>query len=230
MHLVVSLPFRPAVLRHLPAALGVVLLLAGAWAGTARAEATPIDPALGAPLAVRPRPTLGSEAAAIVVIEVRSFKCAHCRSFHERVFPTLKEKYIATGVIRWVRIDGTPDKSDANSGVFAVARCATQQKNYEILESFLFRNGARPSSFLYGQAQSFPGIDAEAFASCIRSGDSLAEVRADFAEVAALKVTVLPTFILRKRRPNGEFLETRIEGYPQADYFERVLTQLQNRS
>ncbi len=228
MH-VVFLPLRPAAFRRLLISIGAVLLLAGAGACVARAEATPIDPILGAPLTVRTRPTLGSETADIVVIEVRSFKCAHCRSFHERVFPTLKEKFIATGVIRWVRIDGTPDKSDANSGVFAVARCATHQKNYDTLESFLFRNGARPSSFLYGQAESLPGIDANALASCIRSGDSLADVRADFADVAALKVTVLPTFILRKRRPNGEFLEARIEGYPQADYFERILAQLRNQ-
>ena len=228
MH-VVFLPFRPVAFRRLLVSIGAVLLLAGAGVCAARAEAAPIDPALGAPLTVRTRPTLGSETADIVVIEVRSFKCAHCRSFHERVFPTLKEKFIATGVIRWVRIDGTPDKSDANSGVFAVARCATHQKNYDILESFLFRNGARPSSFLYGQAENLPGIDANALASCIRSGDSLPDVRADFADVAALKVTVLPTFILRKRRPNGEFLEARIEGYPQADYFERTLAQLRNQ-
>lgn len=189
-------------------------------------QSPPIDPTLGAPLTVRSRPTLGSETADVVVIEVRSFKCAQCRSFHERVFPSLREKFIVPGVIRWVRIDGTPDKADANAAVFAIARCATHQNAYNAVESFLFRNGSRPSSFLYGQVENQPGVDRDALAACLRREGGLADVRADFAEISALKVTVLPTFILRKRRANGEFAETRIEGYPQADYFERILAQL----
>jgi protein-disulfide isomerase len=191
------------------------------------AIATDIDSQLGAPLTKRVRPTLGSPDAPIVVIEVRSFKCPHCRAFHQRVFPELRERHINSGKIHWVSINATPDAPDINAAAFTLARCALQLGVYPQVETFLFQNGARSSSFLYSRASSVEGVNASEFDACVRHADVLREVREDFAEVTALKVTVLPTFILRKRKPDGSFVETRIEGYPQADYFDRVLAELQ---
>lgn len=208
---------------------GRPLLVAGllfSLAPPGRAESA-IDPQLGAPLTQRLRPTHGSSDAPVVVIEVRSFKCAHCRAFHETVFPTLLERQVKPGKVHWVSINATPDSADTNAAVFLLARCALRTGNYPQIEPFLFKNGSRTSSFLYSKAaSSLPEADAAELNACVRSGETLGEVRQDFAEVTALKVTVLPTFILRKRRPDGTFVETRIEGYPPADHFERTLQQL----
>ncbi len=200
-----------------------IVFVVGALASASFANEPAIDPSIGAPLTVRERPVFGSADAEIVVIEVRSFKCAHCRAFHETVFPQLREKYIATNQLRWVRINASPDPADKPAAVFAIARCAMQQGTYESIEDFLFRYGNRASSFLQSRVAEQPGIDRNALANCLRTDACRAEIEADFAEAAALKVTVLPTFILRKKRADGSFVEARIEGYPQEDYFTRVL-------
>ncbi len=205
----------------------IFLLCALCLLGFAHAAPADTDPLLGAPLTLRLRPSLGPTDASLIVIEVRSFKCAHCRAFHENVFPTLRERYLTSGLVRWVTLNGTPDPADALAAPFIIARCALRHDSYATLEPFLFRHGNRSTSWLYGQAPAQAGEAADLLAACIRTGDSQAEVRADFAEIAALKVTVLPTFILRKRLPDGRFIETRIEGYPQADHFQRVMSQLQ---
>lgn len=62
----------------------------------AEAPSTP-DPRLGAPFVRRERAVLGDESARVVVIEFSSFKCSHCRTFHEEVFPHLRRRYIDTG-------------------------------------------------------------------------------------------------------------------------------------
>ncbi len=218
MALFPSFKFRPGVRTR----AGIAFVFA-ALASVAFSAEPAIDPSLGAPLTVRERPTFGPADADIVVIEVRSFKCAHCRAFHETVFPQLREKYIATNQLRWVRINASPDPADKPAAVFAIARCAMRQGAYDSIEDFLFRYGNRASSFLQSRVADQPGIDRDALASCLRGDSCRAEIEADFAEVTALKVTVLPTFILRKKRDDGSFVEARIEGYPQEDYFTRVL-------
>ena len=74
-------------LRRLSLAVFVGIWL-GALGGVYVAASEP-DPRLGPALARRERPVLGSATAPIVVIEVSSFRCAHCRDFHEKIFPAL---------------------------------------------------------------------------------------------------------------------------------------------
>lgn len=201
-------------------ALAGLLLFAGL---TAAVSAADIDPTLGAPFAQRERPTLGSADAAVVVVEVRSFQCSHCRAFHERVFPAVKEHYITPGTVRWVMLDSPSSPDEPASPVLAVARSALRQGRYWEMENFLFENSRRPSSILFERAAAHPAVDGPRLRTALSRDEARADLAADFAEILRLEIKSLPTFILRKRQADGRFIEARIDGYPTEDHFRQVI-------
>ncbi|GAB1489509.1 hypothetical protein MASR2M8_19620 [Opitutaceae bacterium] len=201
-------------------------LLAGLFLGAglaADATAVEIDLLLGAPFTVRERPTLGPADAAVIVIEVRSFQCNQCRAFHDKVFPLLSERYLKTGSIRWVMLDAPIAPDQPNNPALEVAWAAHRQGRYWEMQDFLFEHAHRPSSILFGRAATQPGIDASRLQSALSKGEARSAMAADLAEITALKVTALPTFILRKRKTEGGFTEARIDGYPTEAHFRSVL-------
>src|SRR5690606_5239165 len=143
----------------------------------------------------RDRPSLGSEQAPVVVIAVSSYKCQHCRVFHGRVFPRLRERYIDTGQVRWVAINASPEPTDVEAAAFMIARCAQRDGQFWQSQDFLFEHGRRPSSHLYGRLSAVPGLEAAAIERCVRQADVRGEIAADFAEATALGVKALPTLI-----------------------------------
>jgi protein-disulfide isomerase len=44
-------------------------------------------------------PRMGEADAPVKVVEFADFKCPHCKTFHDEVFPKLKEEFIDTGVV-----------------------------------------------------------------------------------------------------------------------------------
>src|SRR3954462_8021898 len=116
-----------------------------ALAASAAEKADAFEPRLGPPFEVRERPSLGSDKAAIVVVEFGSYKCAHCEEFHQRVFPELLEQYVKPGKVQWVMIPSSDDSGSQSSGIFAVGRCVQRQgKFWEQLE-FLMKISNKPS-------------------------------------------------------------------------------------
>jgi len=203
-----------------PRALAALLLFAGL---TAAVPAADIDPALGPPFTRRERPTLGPADAAVVVVEVRSFQCSHCRAFHERVFPAVKERYIVPGTVRWVMLDSPSSPDEPANPALTVARNALRQGRYWEMEAFLFENGRRPSSILFERTAAHPAIDGPRLRTALSRDEARADLADDLGEILELKIKSLPTFILRKRQADGRFIEARIDGYPTEDHFRRVL-------
>jgi protein-disulfide isomerase len=178
------------------------------------------------PLDLRDRPVLGVETAGIVVVEVTSFKCSHCRTFHETVFPTLRRRYIETGKVQWVVLNASDDAGEQSDKIYAVARCALRQDKYwEILDS-LFQLANRPSSRLEAMILTNPLIDRGKMEICLREQTIRNTVVRDFAEYSRLKVRGTPTFLITKIARNGQRTETTIAGAQTLEYFQRVLEEL----
>ena len=185
-----------------------------------------LNPALAAPLAKRERPVVGVEAAKILVIEIASFKCTHCRNFHEKIFPVLRTQYVDTGMVQWTVLNASDDPSDQFARIFGIARCALRQGKYwELLDS-LFQVAHRPPSFLEDLVAKSPLIDRSELDICLRDRTIRTDVAADFAEYAELKVRGTPTFLIRKLGPNGERTEAIIAGAQTLEYFQRALDAL----
>lgn len=71
-------------------------------AGAAASTATPVFAQAAKADIVVEEMSQGEEDAPITMIEYASFTCPHCRSFHEDVYPMIKENYIDTGKVRMI--------------------------------------------------------------------------------------------------------------------------------
>ena len=182
-----------------------------------------VDPLLGAPFALRERPFFGETNAPVVVIEARSFRCQHCRQFQNSIFPTLKAEHIDTGKLRWVMLDLPEDPEKDESRFTAYARAGLRSGQYAAVEEILVENGRKPAYRLDSLLRSRDSVDFPALEAALDSAALQAELAADLAEGQQLGLKTLPTFILRKRQPDGTFLEARIDGVGDLAYFRHVL-------
>jgi protein-disulfide isomerase len=191
------------------------------------AHAAPsIDSRLGAPLTVRARPTLGSDQAPLVVIEVSSFQCPHCLEFRNDTFPALDAQYVKTGKVQWVLVNAAPDADVAREPVFAIGKCLDRQHHYAAFADLLYNHGSEPQAQILQLLIQRGGLDAPALNICLRDPSVTKEIDADFADYQKLKVTGTPTFILRKLRKSGAWSGARIVGNLPLDYFQRTFDAL----
>jgi len=139
-----------------------------AFVALASALALPLGASVA--LAAEPLPdkVLGNPDAPVEIIEYASMTCPHCASFHETVFPALKEEYIDTGKVRFVLREFPFDPLAA--AVFMLARCS-DDKYYDVVDLFFetqrqwaVREGAlKEIRALAKQA----GFSDEAFQKCL---------------------------------------------------------------
>lgn len=71
--------------------------------------------------------TLGSEDAPVTVIEYASVTCPHCATFHETVFPEIKEKYVDTGKVRFIFREFPTSPANLSIAGSMLARCAADK-------------------------------------------------------------------------------------------------------
>ncbi len=75
---------------------------------------------------------LGAKDAPVTMIEYSSLSCFHCADFHKKIFPGLKEKFIDTGILKYVYRD-FPLNNQAIKGA-ALAHCADNDKIFLFLK------------------------------------------------------------------------------------------------
>jgi protein-disulfide isomerase len=108
-------------------ALGIILALAvgGLFAAelcSAQAQSVTIPmEKLNAPQAL-PDIVQGKADAPVSIIEYASMTCPHCARFHAETYPTLRDKYINTGKVRFVLREFPLDPRAA--AAFMLARCS----------------------------------------------------------------------------------------------------------
>lgn len=187
---------------------------------------SPADLRLGAPFTQRERAVLGAETASVVVIEFSSFNCTHCRTFHEEIFPKLRQRYIETGKVQWVIINASNEAADQSSPVFLVARGALHQGKYWELVDQFYQVGLRPPEALAALIANRTTTGGQDLAESLHDPTVRDAVAADFAEYAALKIRGTPTFLLRKRGRDGRWTRAIIEDIQPLGYFQRVLDSL----
>ena len=76
--------------------------------------------------------SIGDANAPNVVVEYASMTCPHCASFHEKLFPELKSKYIDTGKVRFIFREFPLDKVAAAASM--VARCSGKGRYFPMIE------------------------------------------------------------------------------------------------
>lgn len=159
-----------------------------------------------ATVAIDGKPSMGAAGAPVTVVEFADYQCPFCLRFRNTTFPTLKEKYIDTGKVRWVAMN-LPLKfhKDARKAAQA-ALCAKDQDKFWEMRTLLFRNPQKlATEYLPGYAQEL-SLDVAAFKACINSDRHLVDVDKEAKDANAVRLTGTPSFII------GETASDKISG------------------
>lgn len=81
--------------------------------------------------------TMGSPDAPVTVIEYASMTCSHCARFDQETLPKLKERYIATGKVRYVFHNFVLNQADMAASM--VIRCQGPQQFFALTDLFFER-------------------------------------------------------------------------------------------
>jgi protein-disulfide isomerase len=151
-------------------------------------------------------PTLGSKDASVVVVEFFSPSCVHCGNFHKHIFPTLKEKYINTGRVRWVLHEIYTNKYDLYAA--QIMRCGGKD-SYETLFNVLLENQekwlkAREPLKSMERHVRIAGFPQKQLDSCLGDAKFSAELVSGFSERAKrYTVEATPTFYINGKKTEG---------------------------
>lgn len=159
-------------------------------------------------------PFLGAEDAPVVIVEFSDFECPFCARFHEQTLTVLKEKFIETGVVKFVYRD-LPLGFHANAQKAAeAAQCAHDQGKFWEYHDIIFANQRSLDLNSLKKYAADIGLDVTQFDECLSSDKYADEVREDAAAAAANGISGTPGFII-----NGQTLS----GAQPYDRFEQVI-------
>jgi protein-disulfide isomerase len=169
---------------------------------------------------------MGSKDAKVVMVEYASVTCGHCANFHNNVLPTLKEKYITPGKVRYVyREFPTPPIELAMAG-HLIARCAGGEKRDTIISTIMRQQqemvtqaqGPTGSRQFFLNVAGSAGMSEAQFDTCLKNEDLL-KVLAEVREGGiAAGVAGTPTIFI-----NGEKFEKPTGGEMEAGDLDKVL-------
>lgn len=156
--------------------------------------------------------TLGKADAPITLIEYASVTCPHCADFHERVFPAIQER-IDSGEVKFIfREFPTPPVPVAVAG-FAVARCAGEDKYFDVLKDMFENHAGLMMAARTGTAGDAlmtvaerHGLNEAQFKACTRDPVLLETISEIIAGGESRGVNATPTLFLNDERvPNSGY-------------------------
>lgn len=164
--------------------------------------------------------TKGAADAPITLIEYASPTCPACKYFHESVLPTIEEKYIATGKVKYVfreyPIHGTVDVS-----AYVIARCAGPDKFFDVVDDlFASQEGIVQSAQIGALRATLKtiakrhGIETdEAFEACMTNPQLREDMSKVYQTAEKYNVGGTPTFVLDGKVRNFEGDYRTAEGF-----------------
>jgi protein-disulfide isomerase len=193
-------PWLPVAIVGAAAVLAVVLIVV--FSNVGGSSSTDLGPATtpGAThAAAQSANTIGSDSAAVTMVEYFRFDCSHCRDFASEVEPQLEQSYIDSGELRIefrpMALESGGDILNASEAAF----CAGDQGRFWEYHDLVFANFGRGFSTdnLKGYASDL-GLDTKAFNSCLDSGKYKDQVTATTKDAIAAGVNSTPTFFIGK--------------------------------
>ncbi|MEM5516820.1 DsbA family protein [Henriciella sp. AS95] len=152
--------------------------------------------------------SMGADDAPVTVIEYASWTCPACLQFQNDVVGQFKDEYVETGKVKFVfREFPTPPARLSIAG-FAVARCAGEDKYFDVLDELfsrqtailtLAREGGQVTEALQQIAANHGITDKAEFDSCLNDADIRKAIAASVAAGETDGVNATPTVLL-----NGE--------------------------
>ena len=152
---------------------------------------------------------LGSADAPVEVTVYADYQCPACGGFDAVQFPTVRERLIATGRVRWRYRDFPLSNIHPQARIAAhAAACADEQGKYWEMHRFIYeaQNDWAFQSDAVNELRSLAkplGIDLGKYDACMQSAKYAGRIQASFDEGMKLGVPSTPTFVIAGRLHSG---------------------------
>ena len=154
---------------------------------------------------------LGADDAPVTVVEYASWTCPACLQYQTDVVDRMKEEYVDTGKVKFIfRELPTPPVNISVAG-FAVARCAGEDKYFDVLDELferqrgilsIAREGGQVKAALQQVAANHGLTDAGAFEACLQDSGVRRAIAASVSQGDSEGVSATPTVFV-----DGQLLE-----------------------
>jgi len=149
-------------------------------------------------------PARGDPSAPVTMIEFSDFECPFCARFFEQTLPTIEERYVATGKVRFVYRDFPIPALHAHALKAAEAGgCANEQGKFWELHNKIFENQATMTVADLKRYAGEVGLTQTTFDACLDSGKYASEVEKDVKDGEAAGVRGTPGFFINGRPVSG---------------------------
>lgn len=147
---------------------------------------------------------LGTDSAAVEVIEYADYQCPACQQFATVEWPYVKERLVQTGKVRWVFRDFPLSQHQWARLAAHAGACAQEQNKYWELQEEIFATQpewqfSRDAGPMFRTAAQKVGMDVSAYDACMNSLKYAGRIQASSAEGIRLGVGSTPTFIIGGR-------------------------------
>ncbi len=148
---------------------------------------------------------LGSDSAPLTVTEYADYECPACQQWYAVQFPTIEERLIQTGRVRWRYRDFPLDAPHPHTRVVAhAAACADEQGKFWPMNHRLYEWEPRwpemrdASDTFRGYAKEL-GLDVAKYDACMASARYAGRIEASKSEGIQVGVESTPTFLINGR-------------------------------
>ncbi len=151
---------------------------------------------------------LGSDSAKAEITEYADYQCPFCQTFDELQFPTIKQRLIDAGRLRWRYRDFPLQQHPFSRLAAHSAACADEQgkyweqhrRIYEGQQDWAESSDAAPAFRRYAQLN---GLDLARYDACMKSAKYAGRIQASYDEGVRAGVNSTPTLLIGGRLYQG---------------------------
>jgi protein-disulfide isomerase len=152
----------------------------------------------------------GSPNAPIEITEYADFQCPFCQTFATLQMPTIDDRLIQSGRVRWRYRDFPLQQHPFSRLAAHSAACADEQGKYwqqhqRIYEGQSEWSEARDAGAIFRNYAKANGLDLGRYDACMKSGKYAGRIQASYNEGVQVGVNSTPTLLIGDRLYKGRF-------------------------
>jgi protein-disulfide isomerase len=152
----------------------------------------------------------GSPEAPVEITEFADYQCPFCQTFATLQMPTIEERLIKTGRVRWRYRDFPLDQHPFARLAAHSAACADEQGKYweqhqRIYEGQSDWSAVRDAGPVFRTYARESGLDLARYDACMKAGKYAGRIQADHNAGVQLGVSSTPTLLVSGRLYRGRF-------------------------
>jgi protein-disulfide isomerase len=151
----------------------------------------------------------GSDSAPVEITEFADYQCPFCQTFATLQMPTIEERLIRTGKLRWRYRDFPLQQHQFSRLAAHSAACADEQGKFWQQHQRIYEG---QSEWATGDAEDrfrgyarASGLDLGKYDQCMKSGKYAGRIQASYDEGTRLGVSSTPTLLVGNRLYQGRF-------------------------